>query len=125
MGYIKVIYKGWTDASSILFNIKRLKEITGWGLKETKDYYDRINNEIKNGIILVDENESHFHLLKRLMVEGMLSFELEVSKNNVIENHRVTAKNSKEYEKAKAWADSLHPKKRAMIQILLNSQYGI
>ena len=127
MAYVKINYIGWTDSSSALFNVKRLKEITGWGLREAKDYYDRINFEIRSGFILIDTQEGHYQLLRKFMSEDLLTFEIEGEKPEEPkkENHRVIAKNTKEYEKAKAWADSLHPKKRAMIQILLNSQYGI
>lgn len=124
MGYIKIIFNGWTD-NSLLYNVKRIKEITGWGLREAKDYTDLINSQMKNKTLLIDENDGHFHLLKRFMVEGLFTFELEGNPKIKPENKRVVAKRSKEYEKAKAWVDSLHPKKQAMIKLLIQEENGI
>lgn len=130
MVYIKVVYGKWFD-NSLLQTVKKIKEVTNWGLRDAKDYVDRINDEMKKGFVILDEEDGHFHLLKRFLSDGIIDFDLEylntktslVRKSN--ENHRVISKRSKEYEKAKAWATSLHPKKVALINLLIKDGYGI
>lgn len=122
MGYKKIIFNGWTD-SSLLNTIKKVKEVTGWGLRECKDIVDLINIQIKNKTLLIDEQDGHYHLLKEFMHNGFLIFEIDSNKKP--ENHRVIAKRGKEYEKAKAWVESLHPKKQAMIKLLIEGKNGL
>lgn len=47
------------------------------------------------------------------------------TKNPTDENHRVISKRSKECEKAKVWAESLHPNKKYMINLLIQQGDGL
>ena len=136
MAYIKVIYNKWVN-DSLLYTIKKIKETMGWGLKDSKDYFDRIQDEMKNGYVVLDEEDGHFHLLKRFLCDDIIDFRLETlntkksvvsmipTKNSTDENHRVISKRSKEYEKAKVWAESLHPNKKTMINLLIQQGDGL
>lgn len=121
MGYKKIIFDGWTD-SSLLYIVKKVKEVTGWGLRECKDIIDLIDIQIKNKTLLIDEEDSHYHLLIEFMNNGFLKFDIESNKKP--KNHRIVAKRSKEYENAKTWVESLHPKKQAMIKLLIEGENG-
>lgn len=126
MAYIKVIYNKWVN-DSLLYTIKKIKETMGWGLKDSKDYFDRIQDEMKKGYVVIDEEDGHFHLLKRFLCDEIIDFRLEMlnTKKSTDENHRVIAKRSKEYEKAKLWAESLHPNKKSMINLLIQQGDGL
>jgi len=122
---ILITYNKWLTESK-LFVVKEVKMFAGIGLKEAKDFVDEIDNNIRLGkTISIGKGSETHEILKFLKEKDLLSF-VEAHKTGLKkENHRVVAKRSKEYDIARSWFDSLHPKKQAMIQTLINEENGI
>lgn len=120
-----ITYNNWLTESK-LWVVKEVKMFAGIGLKEAKDFVDEIDNNIRLGkTISVGKDSETYNIVKFLQDKELLSVAIGVKTGLKKENHRVVAKRSKEYEKAKTWFDSLHPKKQAMIQTLINEENGI
>lgn len=120
-----ITYNNWLTESK-LFVVKEIKYFAGIGLKEAKDFVDEIDTNIRLGkTISVGKDSEAYKIIKFLQDKEFLSVAIGVKTGLKKENHRVVSKKSKEYEKAKAWVDSLHPKKQAMIQLLIREKNGI
>lgn len=104
-----------------LYPIKLIKDFTDFGLLEAKNYFERIIKETEIGYVGCEIDSQHYNILMMLLMNKVVSFEIEsvVSCKVVKESKRVIAKKSKEYEEALAWFKSLHPKKQALINILI------
>ena len=121
-----ITYNKWLTESK-LWVVKEIKLFAGIGLKEAKDFVDEIDNIIRLGkTISIDKNSEDYKIIKFLQEKKLLSVAISFKTGlDKRENHRVVAKRSKEYDKAKAWANSLHPKKQAMIQTLIREENGL
>lgn len=127
MKAVKIIYKSF-NTTSLLYLVKLVKEKFGLGLREAKDHVDRIREEVGRGSINIGIGSEEYNILIFLREEGYLSFDID-SKVKLVqekpERKRVVARLTKEQEQAIAWAKSLHPKKRAMINLLIKNTDGI
>lgn len=120
-----ITYNNWLTESKLLV-VKEVKLFAGIGLKEAKDFVDEIDNNIRLGkTISVGKDSETYNIIKFLQDNGFLSVVIGIKTGLKKENHRVVSKKSKEYDKAKAWVNSLHPKKQAMIQLLIREENGI
>lgn len=131
MKAVQITYNRLNENVSLLQMVKDVKFEFGIGLKEAKDYIDNIREEAtrpnKAPIILGEGSEKH-RILMYMDKMGYLT--LNVGDKVKVVNvkslpKRQVAKMDKEHAKALAWATSLHPKKIAMINLLIKDGYGI
>lgn len=131
MKAVQITYNRLNESVSLLQMIKDVKFEFGIGLKEAKDYVDNIREEAtrpnKGPIILGEGSEKHrilMYLNKMNYVSLSVGDKVKVVNVKSLPKRQV-AKMDKEHAKALAWATSLHPKKIAMINLLIKDGYGI
>ena len=128
MKAVQITYGKINDGVGLLQIVKDVKFEFGLGLKDAKDYIDEIRNEVTKGPIILGEGSEKYKILMYLNKVGYSSLNVgdKVKVINVKSlPKRQVAKMDKEHAKALAWATSLHPKKIAMINLLIKDGYGI
>jgi hypothetical protein len=128
MKAVKITYGKFSDVS-LLQMIKDVKNDFSLGLKEAKDHIDRIRDEVTRQTVILGEGSEQYNILMYLRDKGYLTLttgeKMKVVTTEKTLPKRKVAKQDKEYAKALAWATSLHPKKVAMINLLIKDGYGI
>lgn len=128
MKAVKIVYGDFNKEVGLLQIVKDVKNDFNLGLKEAKDHIDRIRDEITRKTVIIGEGCMEYHILMYLKDKGYLSLTIGEKVKVVTEKSlpkRKIAKQDKEYAKALAWATSLHPKKVAMINLLIKDGHGI
>jgi hypothetical protein len=128
MKAVKITYGKFSDVS-LLQMIKDVKNDFSLGLKEAKDHIDRIRDEVTRQTVILGEGSEQYNILMYLRDKGYLTLttgeKMKVATTEKSLPKRKVAKQDKEHAKALAWATSLHPKKVAMINLLIKDGYGI
>jgi hypothetical protein len=129
MKAVKITYGKFNENVGLLQMVKDVKIDFQLGLKEAKDHIDRIRDEITRQTVILGEGCEQYNILMYLRDKGYLSLttgeKMKVVSTEKSLPKRKVAKQDKEYAKALAWATSLHPKKVAMINLLIKDGYGI